>query len=146
MCMPMHAWLTCRNTFSLNLYNVSMKWTSATVASASSNSMPVITFCLALLLRMEAVKPRSISGMAKLAGVALCVAGVFVLAFYAGPALSPVNRHRAFAVAHASNTNNHPSSRMTWVKGTFFMVLANVTWALWIVLQVQRTYLRFLPY
>ncbi|CAD6273334.1 unnamed protein product [Miscanthus lutarioriparius] len=123
------------NTFSLNLYNVSMKWTSATVASASSNSMPVITFCLALLLRMEAVKPRSISGMAKLAGVALCVAGVFVLAFYAGPALSPVNRHRAFAVAHASNTNNHPSSRMTWVKGTFFMVLANVTWALWIVLQ-----------
>ncbi|CAD6343241.1 unnamed protein product [Miscanthus lutarioriparius] len=124
------------NTFSLNLYNVSMKWTSATVASASSNSMPVITFCLALLLRMEAVKPRSISGTAKLAGVALCVAGVFVLAFYAGPALSPVNRHRAFAVAHASNTNNnHPSSRITWVKGTFFMVLANVTWALWIVLQ-----------
>ncbi|OQU77206.1 hypothetical protein SORBI_3009G006400 [Sorghum bicolor] len=124
-----------RNTFSLNLYNVSMKWTSATVASASSNSMPVITFCLALLLRMEAVKLRSRSGVAKLAGVALCLAGVFVLAFYAGPALSPVNRHRAFAVAQASNNNHHPSSRMTWVKGTFFMVLANVTWALWIVLQ-----------
>ncbi|OQU77208.1 hypothetical protein SORBI_3009G006400 [Sorghum bicolor] len=123
------------NTFSLNLYNVSMKWTSATVASASSNSMPVITFCLALLLRMEAVKLRSRSGVAKLAGVALCLAGVFVLAFYAGPALSPVNRHRAFAVAQASNNNHHPSSRMTWVKGTFFMVLANVTWALWIVLQ-----------
>ena len=135
-------WLiTCRNTFSLNLYNVSMKWTSATVASASSNSMPVITFCLALLLRMEAVKLRSRSGVAKLAGVALCLAGVFVLAFYAGPALSPVNRHRAFAVAQASNNNHHPSSRMTWVKGTFFMVLANVTWALWIVLQVQQTYL-----
>ncbi|CAL5097397.1 unnamed protein product [Urochloa decumbens] len=121
------------NTFSLNLYNVSMKFTSATVASASSNSMPVVAFCLALLLRMEVVKLISLSGKAKVAGVALCLAGVFVLAFYTGPALSPVNPHRAFAVAHAS-TNNIPS-RMTWIKGTFFMVLANVTWALWIVLQ-----------
>ncbi|XP_025805121.1 WAT1-related protein At5g64700-like isoform X2 [Panicum hallii] len=117
----------------LNLYNVSMKFTSATVASASSNSMPVVAFCLALLLRMEVVRLRSLSGKAKVAGVALCLAGVFVLAFYAGPALSPVNPHRAFAVAHYSNSN--VPSRMTWIKGTFLMVLANVTWALWIVLQ-----------
>ncbi|PUZ63625.1 hypothetical protein GQ55_3G082900 [Panicum hallii var. hallii] len=121
------------NTFSLNLYNVSMKFTSATVASASSNSMPVVAFCLALLLRMEVVRLRSLSGKAKVAGVALCLAGVFVLAFYAGPALSPVNPHRAFAVAHYSNSN--VPSRMTWIKGTFLMVLANVAWALWIVLQ-----------
>jgi drug/metabolite transporter (DMT)-like permease len=125
-----------RNTFSLNLYNVSMKFTSATVASASSNSMPVVTFCLALLLRMEVVKPRSLPGAAKVAGVALCVAGVFVLAFYNGPALSPVNPHRAFTVAGASSDSNIIPSRMTWIKGTFFMILANVTWALWIVLQV----------
>nr|TKW24747.1 hypothetical protein SEVIR_3G069900v2 [Setaria viridis] len=110
-----------------------MKFTSATVASASSNSMPVVTICLALLLRMEVVKLRSLSGTAKVAGVALCLAGVFILAFYTGPALSPVNPHRAFAVAHA--TNSKIPSRMTWIKGTFFMVLANVTWALWIVLQ-----------
>ena len=119
----------------MNLYNVSMKFTSATVASASSNSMPVIAFCLALLLRMEVVRLRSLSGKAKVAGVALCLAGVFVLAFYAGPALSPVNPHRAFAVAQASNSNI--PSRITWIKGTFFMVLANATWALWIVLQVR---------
>ncbi|AQK79509.1 WAT1-related protein [Zea mays] len=127
-----------RNTFSLNLYNVSMKWTSATVASASSNSMPVIAFCLALLLRMEAVSLRSRSGVAKVAGVALCAAGVLVLAFYAGPALSPVTRRRAafFAAAHHATDKHHPASGGTaWVEGAFFMVLANVTWALWIVLQ-----------
>ncbi|WVZ95729.1 hypothetical protein U9M48_041457 [Paspalum notatum var. saurae] len=73
------------NTFSLNAYNVSIKLTTATLASASSNSMPVITFCLALLLRMEAVKLRTTPGVAKVAGVALCLAGVLVLAFYAGP-------------------------------------------------------------
>ncbi|WVZ95728.1 hypothetical protein U9M48_041457 [Paspalum notatum var. saurae] len=120
------------NTFSLNLYNVSMKLTTATVASASSNSLPVITFCLALLLRMEAVKLRTTPGVAKVAGVALCLAGVLVLAFYAGPALSPVNHHRAFADVAASGTT---PSRVTWIKGTLLMVLANATWALWIVMQ-----------
>ncbi|KAL6619837.1 hypothetical protein ACP70R_034976 [Stipagrostis hirtigluma subsp. patula] len=126
--------LNRENTFSLNLYHVSMKFTSATVASASSNPMPVITFCLALLLRMEVVKLRSSSGMAKVAGIALCLAGVFVLAFYTGPSLSPVNRHRAFAAAHALSI---APSLLTWIKGTFLMVLANVTWAVWIVLQVS---------
>ncbi|XP_039819165.1 WAT1-related protein At5g64700-like isoform X5 [Panicum virgatum] len=119
------------NTFSLNLYNVSMKMTTATVASASSNSMPVITFCLALLLRMEAVRLRTTPGVAKATGVALCLAGVLVLAFYAGPALSPVNHHRAFAVSGETTT----PSRVTWIKGTLLMVLVNATWALWIVVQ-----------
>ncbi|KAJ1261084.1 hypothetical protein BS78_09G001200 [Paspalum vaginatum] len=120
------------NTFSLNLYNVSMKLTTATVASASSNSMPVITFCLALLLRMEAVRLSTAPGVAKAAGVALCLAGVLVLAFYAGPRLSPVNHHRAFDVA--GETTPTPS-RVTWIRGTLLMVLANATWALWIVMQ-----------
>jgi len=123
------------NTFSLNLYNVSMKMTTATVASASSNSMPVITFCLALLLRMEAVRLRTTPGVAKATGVALCLAGVLVLAFYAGPALSPVNHHRAFAVSGETTT----PSRVTWIKGTLPMVLANATWALWIVVQLIYT-------
>ncbi|KAF2928731.1 hypothetical protein DAI22_05g005101 [Oryza sativa Japonica Group] len=109
------------NTFSLNLYNVSMKFTSATVASAASNSLPVITFFLALITRMECVKVRSSSGIAKLAGVALCFAGVMVLALYKGPALNPLRRSS--------------SSRGAWIRGIFLMVLANVTWSIWIVLQ-----------
>ncbi|KAM0834545.1 hypothetical protein ACQ4PT_063536 [Festuca glaucescens] len=119
-------------TFSLNVYNVSLKFTSATVGSATSNSMPVVTFFIALLLRMEVVKPRSPSGIAKLTGVVLCLAGVVLIAFYVGPSLNPVNHHRALAAAHAEGGD---TTRGTWIKGTFLMVLANVTWSLWIVLQ-----------
>ncbi|KAL6854566.1 hypothetical protein ACP4OV_019128 [Aristida adscensionis] len=85
------------NTLSLSLYNVSLKFTSATVAAAASNSMPVVTFCLALLLRLEIVNLTTGAGIAKVTGAALCLAGVFVIAFYTGPALSPVNHHRAMA-------------------------------------------------
>lgn len=81
---------------------------------------------------MEVVKVRSSSGVAKLAGVALCLAGALVIAFYAGPSLSPVNHHRAFNTQASSRA---PPSRGTWITGTFLMVLAMVTWSLWIIMQ-----------
>lgn len=118
------------NTFSLNLYNVSMKLTSATVASTTFNSQPVVTFCLALLLRIEVVKLRSASGIAKIAGLVLCLAGVLVIALFIGPGISPINHHRVFP----ARTSIAPS-RVNWIKGTFFMVVANASWSFWIVQQ-----------
>ncbi|OEL18459.1 WAT1-related protein [Dichanthelium oligosanthes] len=94
------------NTVSLSLYNVSLKYTSATVASAMSNSIPVITFFLALLLRMEVIKMRSSSGFAKTAGIALCLAGVLVMALYASQSLSPLNRHGVLA-RHGDRPMDH---------------------------------------
>ncbi|AQK43704.1 WAT1-related protein [Zea mays] len=124
-------------TVSSNLYNVSLKLTSATVVAASTNAIPVITFCLALLLRMEEVKLRSASGMAKLTGVALCLAGVLVIAFYAGELLSAVNHHHAFgapAPTHAASSTA-AAKTMTgaaWIKGTFItgFVVAGVNYYL----------------
>ncbi|KAM0862373.1 hypothetical protein ACQ4PT_045317 [Festuca glaucescens] len=139
---PMSLWLFTKifmyallgSTVSMNLHNLSLKYTSATVASATSNSIPVITFLFAVLLHLEAIKLRASSGAAKLAGVALCIAGVLVIALYAGPPLSPLNHHRAFAGhAHAGGGNKQGQ----WMKGTFLMLLANVTWSLWIVLQAR---------
>ncbi|TVU11195.1 hypothetical protein EJB05_44765, partial [Eragrostis curvula] len=122
------------NTLSLSLYNVSLKFTSATVASASNNSMPVITFCFALLMRMEVVNLRSAAGIAKLTGAGFCLAGVLFIAFYSGPTLSPVSHHRAFAGHASSGHANHPSKAI-WIEGTFLMVLANMSWAISIVWQ-----------
>lgn len=46
-----HPSTSCSNTVSMSLYNGSLKYTSATVASAMCNSIPAITFFLALLVR-----------------------------------------------------------------------------------------------
>ncbi|KAL6644269.1 hypothetical protein ACP70R_015877 [Stipagrostis hirtigluma subsp. patula] len=123
------------NTLGPELCNVSMKLTSATVASATGNSTPVVTFCLALLLRMEVVNLRSTSGVAKVTGVVLCFAGALVIAFYTGPSLSPVNHHRAFSTS-AGHASSAPT-RLTWILGTFLMFLSNVTWSLWMILQAM---------
>lgn len=86
---------------------------------------------------MEHVKLKSWSGAAKLTGVALCLAGVFVIAFYAGPSMSPVNHHRAFSSQASAPSGANDVTRGAWVKWTFLMVLADTMWSLWIVLQVS---------
>ncbi|CAL4896139.1 unnamed protein product [Urochloa decumbens] len=121
------------NTVSLSLYNVSLKYTSAAVASAMSNSIPVITFFLSLLMRMEVIKMRSSSGMAKTAGITLCLAGALVIALYAGRSLSPLSRHRVLAGGKLQ-VSEHVSRGM-WITGTFLMLLACIAWALWIIFQ-----------
>ncbi|KAF8715972.1 hypothetical protein HU200_026939 [Digitaria exilis] len=122
-------------TATMNLYNVGLMLTSPTVSSATGNSIIVFTFCLAWLLRMEEVKLRSRSGIAKLAGVALSIAGVLVIALYTGPLLSPLNHHSAFRGATISSTAVHHPSRAVWIKGVFLAVLGVLSWSLWIVLQ-----------
>jgi len=94
---------------------------------------------------MEELKLRNPSGLAKLTGVALCLAGVLVIALYAGELLSPVNHHRAFAApthGHASATAAKTLMGAAWIKGTFVAVLAVLAWSMSLVLQVSSTYLQ----
>ncbi|WOL12727.1 WAT1-related protein [Canna indica] len=122
-------------TLSLNLYNIGLKDTSASVASAATNSIPVFTFFFAIFFRMESIKLKRISGVAKTIGVALCLAGVITIAFYQGPHVHPLDLHGHFG--NSSNNQNHAStpSRVAWIKGSFFMILANMAWSMWLVLQ-----------
>ncbi|KAF8667106.1 hypothetical protein HU200_053290 [Digitaria exilis] len=128
------------NTLSSNMYNVSVKYTSATVGSAMCNSVPVITFFLALLMRMEAMKLKSSPGMAKAAGITLCLAGVMVIALYAGPSLRPLNRHGVLAQHNANSKQAAAAhgivvSKAMWIMWTFLIFLACVAWSVWFILQ-----------
>ncbi|KAF8690792.1 hypothetical protein HU200_041182 [Digitaria exilis] len=117
------------NTLGINLINVALRFTSATAQSAITNSKPVITFCFALLLRMESVKLSSPYGIAKVTGVMLCFPGVLVIALFAGPSLSPVNHH----ALHANHTSSNPMGRVTWIKGTFLKLIGDMIRCMWII-------------
>ncbi|CAN6349442.1 unnamed protein product [Urochloa humidicola] len=125
------------NTLGSCLYNTSLKYTSATTAAAICSSIPVITFFLALLLRMEAMKLKSSPGMAKAAGITLCLAGVLIIALYAGPLLRPLNRHRVLA-DHGSKqaaAAQRVISKGLWILGTFLTLVACVAWSFFFVFQ-----------
>jgi hypothetical protein len=95
---------------------------------------------------MEAMKLKSSSGLAKAAGITLCLAGVLAIALYAGPLLSPLNRHRVLA-GHGSKkaaAAHGAVSKGLWVTATFLMLLACVAWSLWFIFQVNQFLLFFL--
>ncbi|XP_078173393.1 WAT1-related protein At5g64700-like [Carex rostrata] len=120
-------------TVGLNVYHIGLKYTSETVASAAFNAIPVITFFLAFLLRMETLKIRTSHGIAKAIGVLFCLAGVVVIAFYVGFTIHPLNHHRLFQPKNGGQSASH--SQGDWVKGTFLLFFANTAWSLWLVAQ-----------
>ncbi|XP_057766119.1 WAT1-related protein At5g64700-like [Salvia miltiorrhiza] len=125
-------------TMSLDIVGVGLKYTSASLGAATSNTLPVITFFLALLFGMEKVNIRSRPGLMKVCGVTLCIGGVVTIALYRGPFLKLLLHHH---LIH-NQIQPHLSPQNTWIQGVFLMLLANLCWAFWLVLQgrVLRSY------
>ncbi|KAL7131435.1 hypothetical protein ABFS83_12G002900 [Erythranthe nasuta] len=126
-------------TMSLDVVGVALKYSSASLGAATSNTLPVITFFLAVLFRMEKVNIRTSTGIMKIAGVVLCIGGVATIAFYRGPLLQILMHHHLININHLSDQqlliqHQIPDTK-TWIKGVFLMLLSNITWALWLVLQ-----------
>lgn len=103
---PALTWLVLFQVFLLgsgiaiaqNCYIPGLYYTSSTFGSAALNLVPVITFAIAIFLRLEIINIRSLRGQVKVAGAVICVGGAMVMTFYKGPALlflSPgVKSHR----------------------------------------------------
>lgn len=86
--------------------------------------------------RMEVLKPRTTSGMAKLVGILLCMAGAVTLAVYKGPHFNLLGHHNLFHQHNIQEHEGHVPSGKTWIKGCFLMLMSNMFWGLWLVLQV----------
>ncbi|KAH6835178.1 nodulin MtN21 /EamA-like transporter family protein [Perilla frutescens var. hirtella] len=119
-------------TMSLDVVGIGLKYTSASLGAATSNTLPVITFFLAVLFRMEKVKIRTSPGMMKMTGVTLCMGGVAIIAFYRGPLFQLWHHHPLSLQSH--NYNYIPPTN-TWIKGVFLLLLSQITWSSWLVLQ-----------
>ncbi|CAL1379882.1 unnamed protein product [Linum trigynum] len=125
-------------TLSLNINGIALIYTSATLGAATVNSLPAITFFLALLFGMETLKVRTKPGMAKLAGIVICMGGVAALAFYKGPHFKVFSffKHDLHGQSENLSSQAHSSSsHNTWVKGCFLMLFSNLSWGFWLVFQ-----------
>ncbi|XP_022132853.1 WAT1-related protein At5g64700-like [Momordica charantia] len=119
-------------TLTLNANGIGVNYTSATLGSAAFNIVPVTTFFFAFIFRMEKVNMRKASGMAKVGGILLCIAGVAVLAFYKGPYMKPFFNYHLFQTHQKSHLSN---SNKTWIIGCFMLLIASILIGFWFVLQ-----------
>ncbi|XP_020165460.1 WAT1-related protein At5g64700-like [Aegilops tauschii subsp. strangulata] len=104
------------------------------------NMIPLFTFVLSLVFRMEALQIWSIAGLLKIVGVLLSVGGTMLLSLYKGKTLhlwDPiiVNHHKERHVAEVAG--NH-------LRGTIFLVGSSFTFACWYL--IQSKVLKVYPY
>ncbi|CAL1409205.1 unnamed protein product [Linum trigynum] len=124
-------------TVTMNIHGYGLLYTSASLAAATTNCLPVVTFFMAVIFRVEILKVWSISGKAKLVGLAICMGGVVSLAFYKGP------HFKIFCLfKHSYGQSQYLQSHNTWIKGCSFMLSCSFTWGYWLVFQarLQKSY------
>ncbi|KAH1245794.1 WAT1-related protein [Glycine max] len=121
-------------TLTLEIYGIALIYTSVTLAAATSNSLPAITFFLALLLRIESLKIKTTPGIVKLIGIVACLAGAATLAFYKGPPLKFLSHYHLLDY-HKTLQHQGRAPSGAWIKGCFLMILSNTCFGLWFVLQ-----------
>ncbi|PON83504.1 Plant-drug/metabolite exporter [Trema orientale] len=126
-------------TLPLNASSIALAYTTATLGAAIANCLPVATFFLALLFRMEKVKIRTAHGVVKLAGIVVCMAGVATLAFYEGPHLKPFLHHHTLEYhdTQKHHQSHLSSSHKRWAIGCLLFLVSTVAWSSWLVLQAQ---------
>uniref|UniRef100_A0A453PQA5 WAT1-related protein n=1 Tax=Aegilops tauschii subsp. strangulata TaxID=200361 RepID=A0A453PQA5_AEGTS len=118
-----------------NLYFMGAKLTSAGFATALVNILPAVTFVLALLLRMEKVRLRSLHSQAKIAGTVLTVAGAVLMVLYHGPIVQfPWTKGQHHATASGQGAGGAADAR-DWLNGTIMVIIACVAWACFFILQ-----------
>ncbi|GER47866.1 nodulin MtN21 /EamA-like transporter family protein [Striga asiatica] len=119
-------------TLSLNLYSYAINYVSATFASASINTIPALTFVIAVAFRIESFSVRDFPGMLKIVGSMISLSGSMVFAFVKGP---KVNLLGLFNGVQENKPNkNLGMDKEKWVQGCLLMLLANIAWAGWLVM------------
>lgn len=121
-------------TASSNLYYVAINYTSATFAAASTNTIPSITFIMAVIIGVESISIKYMHGMAKILGSILSLSGAIVFALVKGPSIDFIRWHHENQ-NHNSHSFTKIHSKGDNIKGSLMMLSANTGWSLWLILQ-----------
>ncbi|KAH7281967.1 hypothetical protein KP509_35G005600 [Ceratopteris richardii] len=132
-----------------------LTYTSPTFAAAIQNSIPAITFIIAVALGQERVHVKRFDGLAKIMGTLLCVIGATIMVFYKGATLvkgdesdgSNADSSSAliasildFAFAQpndplAENYSELLHGSKSWQIGAFFLMGMCIAFSFWLVIQ-----------
>ncbi|KAK6942372.1 EamA domain [Dillenia turbinata] len=112
-----------------NIYFEGMYLASSSMASASSNLIPAITFAMAAILGLEKVNLRQLRHIAKILGTVLCVGGAISMALLKGPKLL-----NSEFIMHKSSVSLLGGEN--WLLGCLFLLGSACCWSIWLILQV----------
>ncbi|OEL20776.1 WAT1-related protein [Dichanthelium oligosanthes] len=117
----------------LNYYG--LRDTTPSYAVIFLNIIPLITFVLSLVLRMETLRFGTATGSLKIVGILLAVGGTMLVSFYKGKAL-----HLWGSILQHRNEQVHVANHH--VRGTILLLGSSFTFACWYPIQsmVNKVY------
>ncbi|KAJ0968556.1 hypothetical protein J5N97_025473 [Dioscorea zingiberensis] len=117
------------------LFFLGMQYTSATFACAFLNTTPALTFLIALVFRLETLKLKSKTGMAKVLGTITCVNGTMLMTFYKGTTLNKTSH--ILVPSHHHQPAIHEHSSQKWTIGSLALIAGSFSWSSWFVVQTR---------
>ncbi|XP_071940064.1 WAT1-related protein At5g64700-like [Coffea arabica] len=116
-------------TIALGLFCYGLADTTATYATNFLTLIPVVTFLLSVILRVEKLQLHTIVGKMKTLSAILCLVGALVIALYKG---------KAFHIIHSSREQHIVMEKVkphNWTRGTIFLIGSCLSNALWFISQ-----------
>ncbi|XP_027368353.1 WAT1-related protein At4g08290-like [Abrus precatorius] len=111
-----------------------MKLTSASFASAVMNSVPSITFVLAIIFRLERMNIKELGCLAKVVGTVVSLGGAFLMTLYKGPVVNVAGSSASHA-SQPENVNDPTGSH--WLIGACFLLIGCAGFSAFYILQAM---------
>ncbi|XP_060180452.1 WAT1-related protein At1g09380-like [Lycium barbarum] len=103
--------------------------TTATYAINFLNLIPIVTFVLSTIFRMEKLRLNTKTGQAKVLGTILCLAGALIISLYKGKIFYISHHSKKLHVTKVIETN--------MVRGTIFLICSCLSYSGWYIIQVK---------
>ncbi|XP_052169042.1 WAT1-related protein At1g25270-like isoform X3 [Oryza glaberrima] len=113
----------------MSLYFYGLKDTTASYAVIFINIIPLFTFILSLMFRLETFEIGSMVGVLKIVGVLLSVGGTMVVSLYKGKSLHLWNSILQHQNEHTTKTATNQ------LRGTILLVASSFAYACWYLVQ-----------
>ncbi|VAI41042.1 unnamed protein product [Triticum turgidum subsp. durum] len=116
-----------------------LQYTTATFAITFINLSPVLTFLIAVVMRMEPLKLKSMAGAAKITGTLTSLAGLLLLSLYKGVPLTHQAATSAPSPAAHHAAPSDSSGNRSWMLGTIALLFNCLCFSFWLLLQTKLT-------
>ncbi|TKY73996.1 WAT1-related protein [Spatholobus suberectus] len=117
-------------TLAMGLFYYGLRETSATYSVNFLNLVPIFTFIVSIILRMERLRLHTWTSKVKTMGAILCVGGALTTSLYKGKEFYIVqSSHHTHSTVEASKTN--------MLRGTLFLVGSCLSYTAWFIVQVK---------
>ncbi|KAK7353169.1 hypothetical protein VNO80_18609 [Phaseolus coccineus] len=117
--------------FNQSFTYLGMKYTSASFTSTIVNTVPSITFLLAVIVRLEHLKLKEVRSVAKVIGTLVTFGGALLMAIYKGPAFNLF--HSGSTTHHENGSTSHNNNHQ--MSGAIYILMGCMALSCFYILQ-----------